>query len=442
MGDMAVTTIGNAQIIQGHVLDVLRAMPEESVNCCVTSPPYWGLRDYGIEPQIWDDDPECEHEWGEEVPGDKRGGSGPGAKEAYAGDGKTTYARQVARGNFCSFCGAWRGSLGLEPTPELYVKHIVTVFYQVWRVLRPDGTCWVNLGDSYAGSWGAQSRDDGSGRNEIARRMIQNAPKVKSHAGSIPKGSGLKPKDLIGIPWRVAFALQAAGWWLRQDIIWSKPNPMPESVRDRCTKAHEYIFLLTKSAKYWYDADAIKEPAQVRDDERPFGNAGGNRHGDEKRVYKMPDGWSTEKGGHGSYHRQGREKGKSGNKKRKSAVDRGCPHEGVAGSIPWEGATRNKRDVWEVVVQPFPEAHFATYPMKLVEPCILAGCPPDGVVLDPFHGSGTTGVVALNCRRKYVGIEIKQDYIDMSISRITEAWRRQHLLRQGFDFTEGVCHGE
>ena len=354
-------TIGDAQILQGHSLAILRTLPADSVNCCVTSPPYWNLRDYGVD-----------------------------------------------------------GQIGLEKTPEEYVEHIVAVFEEVRRVLRPDGTCFINLGDSYAsdGKWGGKS----GSKNET------------SAAGGYcreKKYTGLKPKDLIGIPWKVAFALQAAGWWLRQDIIWSKPNPMPESVRDRCTKAHEYIFLLTKSARYWYDAEAIKEPAQVRDDERPFGNAGGNRHGDEKRVYKMPDGWDAGRGVHGSYHRQGREKGKKQFKRTEGGG--GTYFNGHSGNRKADGTLlcgpmRNKRDVWEIATQPFPEAHFATYPEKLVEPCILAGCPEGGTVLDPFHGAGTTGVVALNHCRKYIGIELNQEYIAISEPRIREAWKHQPRL--------------
>jgi len=409
--------IGDATIVCGHVVDVLRTLPEDSVDCVVTSPPYWGLRDYEIDPQVWDGNPGCTHKWGEEVPGDKRGGSNPGAKEAYAGDGKITYARQVARGNFCVFCGAWRGNFGLEPNPDLYVRHVVTIFEEVWRVLRPQGTCWLNLGDTYAGSWGAQSRDDGSGRNEIAQRLIQKAPKVSSRAGSIPEGSGLKPKDMVGIPWSVALALRAAGWWLRQDIIWSKPNAQPEAIYDRCTKSHEYVFLLTKSRRYYWDVGAMQE--------RASGTAHARGTGVNPKSMKMPDGWDTGKGGHGSFHRAGREKGKTRPRPRQNPSFQGAVNKVVE--------YRNKRSVWEIATEPFSEAHFATYPRKLVEPCILAGCPPGGLVLDPFHGSGTSGVVALDCDRRYLGIEIKQEYVELSVPRIQEARERQRLRAQGFN---------
>ncbi len=213
---------------------------------------------------MWGGDAGCEHEWGAELPGDSRGGSGTPTDKNNRGEG---YGRAVERGAICQSCGAWRGTLGLEPTPELYCEHLVQVFHEVWRVLRPDGTVWCNLGDSYAGSWGAQSRPNGNdigstleGGSMLSARQIQAHPRGQAHTGSLKNTPGLKPKDLVGVPWRVAFALQADGWWLRSDIIWSKPNPMPESVTDRPTKSHEYLFLLAKSQTYYYDAEAVREP--------------------------------------------------------------------------------------------------------------------------------------------------------------------------------------
>lgn len=282
------------QTIQGDALTVLKTLPDESIDCVVTSPPYWGLRDYGVD-----------------------------------------------------------GQIGLERKVSKYLRRLTTVFYQVDRVLKKDGTCWVNMGDSY--------------RND---------------------------KNLLGIPWRFAFAMQARGWILRQDIIWVKPNPMPESVKDRCTKSHEYIFLFTKRSRYFFDQNAIKEP--------------GKNPQDDIRRMKIPSGWDTGNGSHGTFHREGREKPKMRGHARQhdglSKLDDLSKQDQCSG-------LRNKRSVWTVATNPFPEAHFATFPPKLIEPCILAGCPVGGVVLDPFHGSGTTGRVAIDLRRNYLGIELNAEYI-------------------------------
>ena len=315
------------KILQGDAREVLATIPEGSVHCCVTSPPYWGLRDYGTP-----------------------------------------------------------GQIGLEATPEAYVANMVEVFREVRRVLRDDGTLWLNLGDSYAGHNVGQWRDG----NEVKNGVASN----KNGVGYV---DGLKPKDLVGIPWRVAFALQADGWWLRQDIIWAKPNPMPESVTDRCTKAHEYVFLLTKSARYYYDGDAIAEPC-----------AGRNHHDLTGQGYHAP-GQSPHNGN------------RSGNKARKYGADRGAPAgEHLGGSIPWEDRTgrRNRRTVWTITIKPFPGAHFATFPPKLIEPMILAGSPRGGTVLDPFTGAGTTGLVALEHGRHFLGIELNPDYIRLAQDRI------------------------
>lgn len=288
-------------------------MPAQSINTCVTSPPYWGLRDYGVD-----------------------------------------------------------GQLGLEPTPEEYVANLVEVFREVRRVLRDDGTLWLNLGDTYAGSWGSASHDI----NGKARRTGTNQRPPTSY-----KQKGLKPKDLVGIPWRVAFALQADGWYLRSDIIWHKPNPMPESVTDRPTKAHEYIFLLSKSQKYYYDADSIKEPSS--DLEK------------SKKQYEKP----------------------FGGKKAEELLKTDQVHTRIIGMREFDGK-RNKRTVWTVPTQPFPEAHFAVYPPALITPCILAGCPVGGTVLDPFAGSGTTLLVATQYHRKSIGIELNPEYVEIAKRRL------------------------
>jgi DNA modification methylase len=307
------------RIINADVMEGLRQLPDESVHCCVTSPPYWGLRDYGVE-----------------------------------------------------------GQIGLEATPELFVSRMVEVFSEVRRVLRKDGTCWVNLGDSYCSSPTASMGDKtalwkGGGTKNQAQGLTR-----------IDKSTvaGLKPKDLVGIPWRVAFALQADGWYLRSDIIWHKPNPMPESVTDRPTKSHEYIFLLTKSERYAYDHDAIREP-QV-DPERGKGEksdayGGGRVPGREDE--KFVTGW-----------------------RKKEEI--------------YNPAGRNKRTVWTIATAPYAEAHFATFPPELPEICIKAGCPVGGTVLDPFSGAGTTAMVADRLQRNAIGIELNPEYAAMSQRRI------------------------
>jgi len=305
--------ISSATIHVGDAFETLHTLPDASVQCCVTSPPYWGLRDYGVD-----------------------------------------------------------GQLGLEETPEKYVENMVRVFREVRRVLRDDGTLWLNLGDSYATS--TPSGPQGENGDRASRTFTAEALPARG------VGSGLKPKDLCMIPARVAMALQADGWWLRSDIIWHKPNPMPESVTDRPTSAHEHIFLLSKSKRYFYDADAIREPLScpdAADGSRVFGGKQGTRnakHGERTngRTYNSaPNG-------------------------------------------------RNKRNVWTVTTKPFPDAHFAVYPPALIEPCIAAGSAEGDMVLDPFSGAGTTGVVALKKGRDYVGIELNEDYAEMCAKRLRD----------------------
>jgi DNA modification methylase len=298
------------RIIEGDCLTCLRALEPESVQCCVTSPPYLGLRDYGVE-----------------------------------------------------------GQLGLEKTPEEYVAKMVAVFREVRRVLRVDGTVWLNLGDSYARNGGTIA-----GGN----RELMHMEGTQRRMTSIPKNTWkLKEKDLVGIPWSVAFALQADGWYLRQDIIWHKPNPMPESVTDRCTKSHEYIFLLSKSARYYYDAEAVKEKACRPEEEGFFGRA-------KARAHITPQIHPNLRNGHEQLGRK-----------------------------HTNGATRNKRSVWTVATFPYSEAHFATFPPDLIKPCTLAGTKSGDLVLDPFAGSGTTGMVALDLGRKAILIELNPEYVKL-----------------------------
>lgn len=330
----------------GDVFDGLRTFDDGCVQTCVTSPPYWGLRDYGVD-----------------------------------------------------------GQIGLEPTVDEYVEKMGAVFREVWRVLGDDATLWLNLGDAYAGSWGAQSRPNGSdngstlqGGSLLSARQIAAHPNATG-VGSTKRTPGLKPKDLIGLPWRLAFALQADGWYLRSDIIWSKSNPMPESVKDRPTRAHEYIFLMSKSARYFYDADAIRDPAT-------------NEH------RKTPSGWDTGEGGHrrltGRYAKTDKQRG------------HGRRHDGF--NDRWDAMTKeeqralgaNKRTVWNVATHPFPEAHFATFPEKLIEPCVLAGSRPGDIVLDPFMGSGTVAAVAQRLGRRWLGCELNPEYVEMQKQRTAQ----------------------
>jgi DNA modification methylase len=319
---------GFARLYQGDVLEVLSKLPDGVANMCVTSPPYWGLRDYGVE-----------------------------------------------------------GQLGLEPTPEEYVCRMVDVFKEVRRVLRDDGTLWLNIGDSYASSppgnttkgvSGASTLHGINGASGAYRETLSQSVQTKRNTIV----GDLKPKDLVGIPWMLAFALRADGWYLRSDIIWSKPNPMPESVTDRPTKAHEYLFLLSKRERYYYDADAIRE-------------AQGESSGWAKQRAKGVDTWQYN------------------NTPERIAV---TGQRTEASTFGTDG--RNKRTVWTIATEPYPEAHFATFPTALVTPCVLAGCPEGGTVLEPFAGSGTTLAVAKQLGRKSIGIELNAEYCGLAERRL------------------------
>lgn len=435
----------NVTLYCGDCIEVLRGLPSESVQCCVTSPPYWGLRDYGTA--LWEGgDPECNHVQSKNEHGGQRADR---CQEGY----RKLYA------DICSKCGAHRidQQIGLEQTPEEYVARMVEVFREIKRVLRSDGVAWLNLGDSYAGGGGSSGH---TSETENCGRKTESYGAVAT-GGRVP--FGLKPKDLVGIPWMVAFALRADGWFLRQDVIWEKPSPMPESVKDRCTKAHEYIFLLTKSGKYFYDAEAIKEdsvdPESLKG--RRKRNADkfvGQAFSDTRAGFSLLDGQKYPK--------------------------------------------RNKRSVWTVTTKPYSEAHFATFPPDLIQPCILAGtsekgcCPKCGkpwrrvveskrvmrhelspedsnfrpgrysvksgglneyakgggqafcesrtigwrpgcecgeepvpcVVLDPFNGSGTSGEVSVEFGRAYVGIDLNPEYIEMSKRRIRPVVKKKQML--------------
>jgi DNA modification methylase len=424
------------KILKGDCLETLKSLDEQSINTCVTSPPYWGLRDYGTGEWVGGN-ADCLHKSAKKN-ADKTGGFTGKRIRKIGGSENNKYLKHKKN---CSDCGATRkdNQLGMEDTPEEFVENLVRVFKEVKRVLRDDGTVWLNLGDSY------YNYRPGKGQS-LSKQSVSNTdqdlPQDCARRGN--KIAGLKEKDLVGIPWRVAFALQADGWYLRQDIIWHKPNPMPESVRDRCTKSHEYIFLLSKNPKYYYDNESIKE--------------------DAKSAGKKSDGFKGRQGG-AEYHATG----------------------GGIGSEEKIYNKKNKRSVWTITTKPYKEAHFATFPTDLIEPCVLAGCPEEicvdcgkpykrvmqkpkqleiernkrsglddrkvggvldkynrenppidlglqkqcdcetnetkgGTVLDPFGGSGTTGLVASKHNRNAVLCELNEGYIDIAEKRLNDGF--------------------
>lgn len=339
------------KIYHSDALTFLKSLPDQFVNCCITSPPYWGLRDYGVE-----------------------------------------------------------GQLGQEKTPEEFILKLVAIFSEVKRVLKNEGTIWVNIGDTYCstapGSMGTDLHISGISEEtaKSRKRYRQRTP------------LGCKPKDLVGIPWMLAFALRSDGWYLRQDIIWSKPNPMPESVTDRCTKAHEYIFMLSKSPKYYYDSESIRTPAKETSIARWAQNIE-LQNGSEMAVDKT----------------NGTMKAVGGPKKDKQS---GHSRRHAGFNERWDLMTKeeqtsigaNKRSVWTVNTKPFKEAHFATFPQELIQPCILAGCPKGGIVLDPFMGACTTGLTSLELDRNFIGSELNPEYIKIGEKRILPALSQLKLF--------------
>lgn len=343
------------QILIGDCIDMMRTLPDESVQTCITSPPYYGLRDYGVD-----------------------------------------------------------GQIGLEESPADFLERLVEVFREVRRVLRKDGTAWVNMGDSYASVAGGYAPDGSKGKHDIVSSATR---------GSIIHGRrrrpplGLKHKDLMGMPWRLAFALQEDGWYLRQDIIWNKKNPMPESVRDRCTKSHEYIFLLSKSRRYYFDQEAILEPCSPNTHARLAQNVqsqigserahgGGKTNGTMKAVARKSNGVGW---GHGS----------DAAERQRGRVKDNASMDSALAIMP---DYRNKRSVWDVPTHSFKGAHFATFPPDLIRPCVLAGAPRGGLVLDPFGGAGTTGVVAMQEGRRSILCELNPEYAAMARARLDQAW--------------------
>lgn len=338
------------QIIQGDALTVLRTMEDASVNCCITSPPFYGLRNYGVE-----------------------------------------------------------GQIGLEKTPALYIQQLVGVFREVKRVLCENATVWLNLGDSYASGKGTCYNPGGNTSSLNVHLKAANVHPLDRGNKSTLAAQGLKPKDLIGIPWATAFALRDEGWHLRSDIIWAKPAPMPESVTDRPTRSHEYIFLLAKAERYYYDFEAVKELAIAN-----HGSGNGYRR-DARLTFDgrgSDEPWQPRKSRDSFKREASRRAEVPGQTLREHRPNRA--------ESSWDVQSRNLRDVWTVNTEPFPEAHFATFPPKLIEPCVLAGCPAGGTILDPFCGAGTTGLVAKKHGRNFIGIELNPAYIAMAERRCSQ----------------------
>ena len=334
-------------IIQGNTLEVLKNIPDNSINMVITSPPYWGLRCYNTNPQVWDGDENCKHEWNTEI------------------------IRK--RTNTCIKCGAWKGELGSEPTYEMYINHLMQIFNEVYRVLKDDGTCWVNLGDSYAGSNQGAGVDNPSGKQATNRGT--NYMNSKTHK-SLLKNCGIKAKSLIGIPDRFKIAMIDNGWICRNDIIWHKPNAMPESVKDRFTDDYERLFFFTKNRKYYFEQQLEEYQSKPQ---KPV----------NKNQQNCNNGYTTDRfsAGYRDYYSQG---------------------------------GRNKRSVWSINTKPFKEAHFAVFPEELIETPIKAGCPENGIVMDIFMGSGTTAIACINTSRNYIGFELNKEYYEIAKNRINK----------------------
>ena len=416
------------KIIEGDCLQTLKMLPDQSIQCCITSPPYYGLRDYGTAKWVGGD-PNCPHyRTSKFTENNATGHKAMGEKGEAVGD--SIYK------NVCPLCGAVREDeqIGLEESPEEYVDKLVEVFREVRRVLKDDGTLWLNLGDSYSSF----------------------------------NNNGLKQKDLIGIPWMVAFALRNDGWCLRQDIIWHKPNPMPESVKDRCTKSHEYIFLLSKSPKYYFDYEAIQEEATGYDGRKDTLLKGSPKYAGQPVVPNTGE-QSMANGGHErwkfknlKYDGQrpntmhelrangepdkiytktvptkiafgGNKYGNNNDSHFQTYSGNNWEQKVVVGEDGVEVPIRNKRDVWSVATKPYSGAHFATYPLDLIEPCVLAGSNVGDTILDPFNGSGTTGICALIHGRKYIGLELNPKYAKLSYDRFDEVFNGVKPMKDNID---------
>jgi len=393
------------QVLCGDNREVMKTLPGGSIDIAVTSPPYWGLRDYGEIESIWGGDPDCDHEWVNTPPPRQRNEADiqdPDSKQATMRG--TNYNAQ--EGNVCTKCGAWRGQLGLEPHPQMFIDHLIEVSQEIKRVIKPRGSYWLNLGDTYFG---------GGGGNYGTGRSAEQAPHPKNFTSKIQQTDWLQPKQLLGIPWRVAMALQEDGWILRNCVIWYKPNHMPESVKDRLTKSYEFMFFFVKQRKYYFNLDKIREPYAESSIQRINQPTIMRQMGGDKQHELYGDA-----PGHGN---------------RPADILKGLAknltkHEvatGRIGNFSYDDPLHNKAyhpkgknpgDMWEIPTYPFPGAHFAVFPPALIEPIIKAGCPKNGVVLDPFAGSGTALRVARKLGRRFIGIDINPEYVEMCERRV------------------------
>ena len=376
------------EVHQGDAIEKLKEMPEESVDLVVTSPPYYGLRDYGDDVEsIWGGENDCKHEWGT-IRKKPRGGNNTEENPPGVGGNKHTQETRLRGGNgiesnYCSKCGAWKGQLGLEPSPIQFVRNITEICDEIYRVLKPTGSFYLNLGDTYAGGGGVSGKPDD----------WEDEHNDEAYPDSVPARNVEFPnKCKMLIPHRVAISLIDNNWICRNDIVWSKPNPMPESVTDRRSKKFEYVFHFVKQQDYYYDLDPIREPYSENS---------------KKRAEYSFDGTNDYEPG--------------------NAV--GFSEDTVASS---DG--KNPGDIQEVTTANHSEAHFAVFPQDLIEPHIKSSCPEDGVVLDPFMGSGTTAVVAEKSGRDWIGIDLNKDYVEMSYDRIDDETKRIFDDRSIFDY--------
>lgn len=366
-------------ITHANALDWLPTLPEKSVHCVITSPPYYGRRNYGTDPILMGGDPNCEHDFAVAHPmGYRKSDTKPGKLQSEGNTSRDTYASQI-----CAKCGAFYGELGLEPTPELYVQHLTLLFREVFRVLRDDGVLFLNIGDSWASAKGRYS-SRGQG---ISAQSLTGANRGEPVNGSKPdlRKAGYRDKQLLGIPWRLAFALSDDGWLLRDEIIWNKVSCLPESVRDRTTRAHEQVFVLTKQGRYFWDYEAAQEPATEVSIKRA------------KRAVSDENKWIDGASGQHPH---------TISQSRDNDPERDVP------------LTRNPRSVWNIATAGYRGGHFAVFPQKLVRKCMIMGSPLDGIVLDPFMGVATVAVVALKLGRQYIGCERKAEYIQLAQERI------------------------
>jgi DNA modification methylase len=370
------------KILQGSALEQLKTLPDESINCCMTSPPYWSLRDYGSNnSQIWGGNKDCEHDFKIEIkknPMD-RGGKGQHDSGGIVGKMGDKTNTSIENG-FCSKCNAWKGQLGLEPTFDLYIKNLCDIFDEVKRVLRNDGTCWVNLGDTYGGS------GNSSGHTKETKNLGYTTSQMGASKGNQKATKGME-KSLCNIPARFSIEMQNRGWILRNVIIWHKNNCMPSSVQDRFTIDFEYLFFFVKSKRYWFETQ--REPHKWADKDK------------RSKLRRVE-------------HKSG-----------KSYLENS--QQGFKG-VGYHPNGRNKRAVWNINTKPFKEAHFAVYPEQLCETPIKAGCPVKGIVLDPFFGAGTTGLVALKQNKKFIGIELNPEYIKIAQNRL-KPYLEQEVLQ-------------